>query len=52
MSALTLSSSRPEPGAACIQLVILNVTEGGVRSLLYLLFNIDAKRRSTNAATQ
>jgi hypothetical protein len=31
--------------------VILNVTEGGVRDLLYLPFNIGAKRRSTNANT-
>jgi hypothetical protein len=29
--------------------VILNVTEGGVKDLLYLPFNIGAKRRSTNA---
>jgi hypothetical protein len=28
-------------------LVILNVTEGGVRDLLYLPFNIGAERRST-----
>jgi hypothetical protein len=27
--------------------VILNVTEGGVKDLLYLSFNIGAKRRST-----
>jgi hypothetical protein len=33
-------------------LVILSVTEGGVRDLLYLPFHIGAKRRSTkiNAA--
>jgi hypothetical protein len=30
--------------------VILNVTEGGVKDLLYLPFHIGAKRRSTNAA--
>jgi hypothetical protein len=30
------------------KLVILNVTEGGVTDLLYLPFNIGAKRRSTN----
>jgi hypothetical protein len=29
--------------------VILNVTEGGVRDLLYLSFNIGAKRRSTKS---
>jgi hypothetical protein len=29
-------------------LVILNVTEGGVKDLLYLPFNNGAKRRSTN----
>jgi hypothetical protein len=29
--------------------VIPNVTEGGVKDLLYLPFNIGAKRRSTNA---
>jgi hypothetical protein len=28
-------------------LVILNVTEGGVKDLLYLPFDIGAKRRST-----
>jgi hypothetical protein len=31
------------------KLVILNITEGGVKDLLYLPFNIGAKRRSTNA---
>jgi hypothetical protein len=29
------------------KLVILNVTEGGVKDLLYLPFNIGAKRRPT-----
>ena len=29
--------------------VILNVTEGGVRDLLYLSFNIGAERRSTKS---
>jgi hypothetical protein len=33
------------------KLVILNVTEGGVKDLLYLPFNIGAKRRSTNPGT-
>jgi hypothetical protein len=32
-------------------LVILNVAEGGVKDLLYLPFNIGAKRRSTNTTT-
>jgi hypothetical protein len=29
-------------------LVILNVTEGGVKDLLYLPFNVGAKHRSSN----
>jgi hypothetical protein len=29
--------------------VILSVTEGGVKDLLYLSFNIGAKRRSTHS---
>jgi len=29
-------------------LAVLNVTEGGVKNLLYLPFHIGAKRRSTN----
>ena len=32
------------------KLVILNVTEGGVRDLLYLPFNIGAERRSARAS--
>jgi hypothetical protein len=32
--------------------VILNVTEGGVKDLLDLSFNIGAKRRSTKARMQ
>jgi hypothetical protein len=31
------------------KLVILNVTEGGVKDLLYLPFDLGAKRRTTNA---
>jgi hypothetical protein len=33
------------------KLVILNVTKGGVKDLLYLSFNIGAKRRSTKGRT-
>jgi hypothetical protein len=43
---------RPTPAVEQFSLhtfVILNVTEGGVRDLLYLPFHIGAKRRSTNA---
>jgi hypothetical protein len=32
-----------------LKLVILNVTEGGVKDLLYLPFDIGAKRRSANS---
>jgi hypothetical protein len=31
------------------KLVILNETEGGVKDLLYLPFNVGAKRHSANA---
>jgi hypothetical protein len=34
-----------------IKLVILNVIKGGVKDLLYLSFNIGAKRRSTKGHT-
>jgi hypothetical protein len=43
---------RPTPAVEQFSMhtfVILNVTEGGVRDLLYLPFHIGAKRRSTNA---
>jgi hypothetical protein len=39
---------RPAPKSVqAAVLVILNVTEGGVKDLLYLTFDIGAKRRST-----
>jgi hypothetical protein len=36
----------------CFASVILNVTEGGVKDLLYLSFHIGAKRRSAKAANR